>query len=380
MRVERRRRAGRAAVFCSSGAARRSPPSHRVRGTASARRGARRSAAQFPLLRQPAEISAVRQHLQREVGGRQPRRAGTRQHPSASAGGAPVRRRRRRRHGAGARDALDASTRFPTMPFYIVGKEISLEDVRLALEKMPDRFFEHPATVLVLTNLAYAEAPWLTPKSVTRGDQPGLARSGACRATPRTSSRSRSPSLEPFLAQNWQAQVSAKTRQPGLREAGGAGASIARTTASCSTRASASRAAPAPIYDLVIASQPYRARASVEFKAKRVIAPLARALGPGGRLIGIHSHGQRPGHGDHPAASGPTRIPSRPTATICSKATKARARAGRARPQFQRLFRCSARCSATTCTRCRRKSAHLDRHLDAVRRLERRDLRRADRG
>ena len=30
-------------------------------------------------------------------------------------------------------------------------------------------------------------------------------------------------------------------------------------------------------YDLIIASQPYRARASLEFKAKRVIAPLARA-------------------------------------------------------------------------------------------------------
>ena len=35
--------------------------------------------------------------------------------------------------------------RFPTMPFYVVGKEISLEDVRLALEKLPDRFCEHPA-------------------------------------------------------------------------------------------------------------------------------------------------------------------------------------------------------------------------------------------
>ena len=34
-------------------------------------------------------------------------------------------------------------------------------------------------------------------------------------------------------------------------------------------------------YDLVIASQPYRAR-FLEFKAKRVLAPLARALGPGG--------------------------------------------------------------------------------------------------
>ena len=49
-------------------------------------------------------------------------------------------------------------------------------------------------------------------------------------------------------------------------------------------------------YDLVIASQPYRARASLDFKAKRVIAPLSRALGPGGRLIAIHSHGNDPGH------------------------------------------------------------------------------------
>jgi hypothetical protein len=33
----------------------------------------------------------------------------------------------------------------------------------------------------------------------------------------------------------------------------------------------------------------------VEFKAAKVVAPLARALGPGGRLIGIHSHGADPG-------------------------------------------------------------------------------------
>ena len=68
----------------------------------------RRSAAQLPLLRQPAEVSAVRQHLLGEVGGGAPRRAGARQHPSAAAGAAPVRRRRRRRHRAAARDARDA--------------------------------------------------------------------------------------------------------------------------------------------------------------------------------------------------------------------------------------------------------------------------------
>ncbi len=48
--------------------------------------------------------------------------------------------------------------RHPTMPFYIVGKEISVEDVRLALQKLIDRFVEHPATCLVLTNLQYASA------------------------------------------------------------------------------------------------------------------------------------------------------------------------------------------------------------------------------
>src|SRR5690606_25683909 len=53
--------------------------------------------------------------------------------------------------------------RFPHMPFYIAGKEISLEDVRLTLEKIPDRLFEHPASVFVLTNMYYNEAPWLTP-------------------------------------------------------------------------------------------------------------------------------------------------------------------------------------------------------------------------
>jgi len=48
-------------------------------------------------------------------------------------------------------------------------------------------------------------------------------------------------------------------------------------------------------YDMVIASQPYRLRAPMEFKAQKVVSPLVRALGKGGRLLGIHSHGQDPG-------------------------------------------------------------------------------------
>ena len=67
-----------------------------------------RSAAQLPLLRQPEEVFAVRQHVQRKVGGRQPGRAGARQRPSPSAGDARFRRRRWRRHRAAANHARDA--------------------------------------------------------------------------------------------------------------------------------------------------------------------------------------------------------------------------------------------------------------------------------
>ena len=58
--------------------------------------------------------------------------------------------------------------RFPTIPFFIVGKEVSLEDVRLTLEKLPDRFIEHPSSVIIITNLYYAEAPWLMPNDVSK--------------------------------------------------------------------------------------------------------------------------------------------------------------------------------------------------------------------
>src|SRR5215470_8391726 len=53
---------------------------------------------------------------------------------------------------------------FPTAPLFVVAKEISLEDVRLGLDKMPDRFHEHPATVFVVTNLHYSESPRLMPR------------------------------------------------------------------------------------------------------------------------------------------------------------------------------------------------------------------------
>jgi hypothetical protein len=183
--------------------------------------------------------------------------------------------------------------RFPHQPFYIVGKEISLEDVRLAMQKMSDRFCEHPATVLVLTNLAYADAPWLAVKSLSAASsmvwhEVALTGSSAHQFEQQITD------LVPFLAQNWKAGVSAKTGNPVYERP------VVLVLYREDHKFLLDPIIPKPggtvaNYDLVIASQPYRARASLDFKAKRVIAPLSRALGPGGRLIGIHSHGNDPG-------------------------------------------------------------------------------------
>jgi hypothetical protein len=183
--------------------------------------------------------------------------------------------------------------RFPTMPFHIVGKEISLEDVRLTLEKMPDRFFEHPATVLVMTNMYYAEAPWLTPRSVTAATSL-VWREVALAGASAHEFEEQITALQPFLAENWRARVSPTSGNP-VYEKPVVLVLYRDDYRFLLDQVRPRRGATVADYDLVIASQPYRARAPNEFKAKRVIAPLTLSLAPGGRLIGIHSYGRDPG-------------------------------------------------------------------------------------
>ncbi len=183
-------------------------------------------------------------------------------------------------------------SRFPAMPFYIVGKEISLEDIRLALQKMPDRFFEHPASVLVLTNMFYSEAPWLAPNSVSAAASLVWHEIGLTGATAHEFEE-QITDLEPFLAANWRAKVSVVSGNP-MYEKPVVLVIYREDYKFLLDQVRPQRGNVRADYDLVIASQPYRARASTEFKAKKVIAPLARALGPGGRLIAIHSHGDDP--------------------------------------------------------------------------------------
>jgi len=183
--------------------------------------------------------------------------------------------------------------RFRTLPFYIVGKEISLEDVRLGLEKMSDRFHEHPATVLVVTNLYYTEAPWLTPRSMEAAATLNWI-DAPLQGDTAHEFHEQIEALQPTLAESWQVRASPKTGNP----------LYVRPSVLVLYRADhkflLDQVIPRPgrtyaDYDLVIASQPYRARMPVDFKASKVVAPLARGLAPGGRLLGIHSSGRDPG-------------------------------------------------------------------------------------
>jgi SAM-dependent methyltransferase len=183
--------------------------------------------------------------------------------------------------------------RFPTMPFYIVGKEISLEDIRLVLEKMADRFYEHPSTVLVLTNMYYAEAPWLKPGSVTAATSM-VWHEERLRGTTSRDFEEQITRLQPFLSENWTARVSQKSGNP-VYEKPVVLVLYRDDYRFLLDHIRPRRGVSVADFDLVLASQPYRARASAEFKAQKVLAPLARALAPGGRLIGIHSHGDDPG-------------------------------------------------------------------------------------
>jgi hypothetical protein len=182
--------------------------------------------------------------------------------------------------------------RFPVVPFLVVGKEISLEDVRLSLEKFPDRFVEHPATCIVLTNLYYGEAPWLRPRNVNSAaalNWKEVALEGHSAAE----YAEQLQGLDRFLVDGWQVRSSEKTGNP----------MYVRPSVLAIYRKDhqflLDNIIPKPgqgggNYDLALASQPWRARMSAEFKVKKVLAPIVQSLAPGGRLLAVQSCGGDP--------------------------------------------------------------------------------------
>ena len=177
----------------------------------------------------------------------------------------------------------DLHNRMPTVPFVVVGKEISMEDTRLTLSTLPDRLVEHPETAVVITNMTYAEAPRLFPHRPENRERIAWWDIGLDGTTSHEFQQQIS-GLEHVLSQGWQTVTSPATGNPIY-------ATPSVLVLYRSDRASVLHdviprniGAPQPFgYDLVLAAQPYRSRTPAELKVRTVLVPLAKALDPKGR-------------------------------------------------------------------------------------------------
>jgi len=179
---------------------------------------------------------------------------------------------------------------FPTIPVFAVAKEVSLEDVRLGLEKMPDRFLEHPPSVLVVTNLKYAEAPQLSAPGATDALNWQVL---PLKGTSVDEYADQIDRIGAMLAYGWQTKAGPTGNPVPVRPTV---LVIFREDHQFLLESVIPTAGQRlPGYDLILASQPWRASQSARFKAERILAPLARNLAPGGRLLAIQSAGNDPG-------------------------------------------------------------------------------------
>lgn len=182
---------------------------------------------------------------------------------------------------------------FPNVPFLAVGKEISVEDLRLTLEKLPDRFAEHPHSVVVMTNMHYSEAPGLCPNSEAKRAALNW-REVALDGDTSHEFETQINELRPLLRDWWQVRTSAKTGNP-LYEQPSVLVLYRADQKFVLDAVIPRRGACDLSYDLIIAAQPFRARHPVEVKVRTVLAPLAAALAPGGRMVTVQATGQDPG-------------------------------------------------------------------------------------
>ena len=181
----------------------------------------------------------------------------------------------------------------PTVPFLIVGKEISQEDIRISLEKMADRFYEHPLTVLVLTNMLYSEAPWLRPRSSAMQARLNWLEAPLEGSTAFEFDEQISD-LEQHVQDWWKTTPSEHTGNP-LYVTPSVLVIYRKDHEWPLAPVIPQKGGPHQEYDLVIAAQPFRARLTAKVKVRNVLAPLARSLAPGGCMVVIQSTGKDPG-------------------------------------------------------------------------------------
>ena len=187
----------------------------------------------------------------------------------------------------------DCHRQFPTVPFYVSGKEISLEDVRLTIEKLPDRFVEHPNMIFVLTNLHYSEATLLKSNNLIK-QKKSVLKKVALNGNSSHQFNTQLSNLDKLLEDTWQVErniINGNTtyKQPSTIII------YRKDHEMVLDHIMPDMKGKRNYFDLIIASQPYRSRISEKQKVNYVIKHMIESLSINGKLVITHAYGNDPG-------------------------------------------------------------------------------------
>ena len=175
----------------------------------------------------------------------------------------------------------------PYTSLLITGKEISYEDLKNTLDKMPDRFVEHPNLMVTMTNVKFAELGQIeSAKKIKNKSVKKLTL--VLKADNSFDFNEQINGMGNFIKKYWGIEIDSKDRtsysHPCLIR-------IYREDHKRYLEPFINNDYENNNYDLIIASQAYRAISSTITKVSNVIAPLMRLLNVSGKLLVTHSCG-----------------------------------------------------------------------------------------
>jgi hypothetical protein len=177
----------------------------------------------------------------------------------------------------------------PYASLLMTGKEISYEDLKNTLEKMPDRFVEHPNLLITMTNVKFSELGFV--ESANKIKDKKIKEFNLVLKSNNSfdfNSQITGTLLGNFIKKNWGIEIDKNDRtsysNPCIIR-------VYREDNEKHLEKFLKNDYKNNNYDLIVASQAYRAAASVKVKVNNVIGPLMRLLNKSGKLLVTHTSG-----------------------------------------------------------------------------------------
>lgn len=177
----------------------------------------------------------------------------------------------------------------PYTSLLLSGKEISYEDLKNTLEKTPDRFVEHPNLLITMTNVKFSELGLI--ESSNKINNKKVKQFSLALKNNNSfdfNSQITGKLLGDFIKKNWGIEIDKRGRtsysNPCIIR-------IYREDNEKYLKKFLKNNYKNSNYDLIIASQAYRAAASVKNKVNNVLGPLVGALNNSGKLLVTHTCG-----------------------------------------------------------------------------------------